>query len=321
MKIIKTFLIICMLSLLFCACSASDTGTDTTAAELQTETTEEPVITAEPATTETIPAETEAPSQSSVMVPILMFHDVKTYAGGTWSMSADNFRKTLEFIVDNGYTPVSFEQLVDYVDGRSDLPPKPVCITLDDGYFSNYRNVLPIITERNIPITVFMTCQTVREDGTTPTADEGDLDILSLAELKIMEASPLVSIQSHTYDMHGTDTSSDGTKRIGAFPLETESESEFKEAFANDCALAENVLANAGVETCFAFSYPNGQAHEWAESVLRERNYRVSVTTDSTHLNLVVRGDPESLFLLGRMNVNDDTTEDDLFLYLITSAE
>ncbi len=63
---------------------------------------------------------TAIPSQ--VVVPILMFHDVRTCEGGTWAISADHFRSTLIFLQENGYTPISFEQLIDFVDGVAGIP-------------------------------------------------------------------------------------------------------------------------------------------------------------------------------------------------------
>lgn len=257
-------------------------------------------------------------SPDEVKVPILMFHDVKTFEleGGTWSISAENFRSTLEFLLENGYTPISFEELVNYVDGVSDIPDKPVCITLDDGYFSNYKNVLPIITELNVPITIFMTCNTVRQEGVMPSEDENILCKMSAEELKIMETSPLVHIQSHTYALHGVNTSYSDIERDNAMPLETESKKAFKAIFAEDCEMAEKVLSDSGVKDYTVLSYPSGKNHKWTEEVLRERGYRVSLTTDNNHVNLVVRDKPKSLWLLGRLNVNDETTEAGLLEYL-----
>lgn len=262
----------------------------------------------DPGWTETYPTE--------VTVPILMFHDVKTCEGGTWSISAEHFRSTLGLLLSNGYTPISFEQLVNYADGLCGIPEKPVCITLDDGYFSNYRNVLPVITELKVPVTVFMVCNTVRDAAVVPDTDENILFKMSAAELKIMEASPYVSIQSHSYGLHGANRSYGETERDCALPLDRESKAEFREIFEKDCALAEEVLADAGVRRYLAFSYPEGKYHRWTEDILYKRDYRLSVTTDSGHRNLVVRGRPETLFALGRMNVNDETTEDKLFGYL-----
>ncbi|MBR4949393.1 MAG: polysaccharide deacetylase family protein [Clostridia bacterium] len=255
-------------------------------------------------------------NSSQVMVPILMFHDVRTIEGGEWSMSSANFRKTLVFLLENGYTPISLQQLVDYVDDKSKIPEKPVCITFDDGYFSNYRYVLPIVTELKVPITLFMTCNTIRQDEIDPCSDENILYKLSTAELEIMEASPFVQVQSHTYGLHGENTTYSDVVRMSSWPIENESEEEFKKIYAKDCETVENILKGIGVDKCFALSYPNGRYHEWTEDVLAERGYRVSVTSDFHRVNLVTQGKPESLFLLGRMNVNDKTTEEKLLQYL-----
>ena len=258
-------------------------------------------------TTESVP--------DSVMVPILMFHDVKTYAGGTWSMSADNFRKRMKFLLDNGYTPVTFAQLADYADGAASLPEKPVCITFDDGYYSNYKNVLPIVTELQIPITVFVICSAVRPEGVEPDANEEALSMMSAAEIAQMEASPFVQVQSHTYDLHIVGYGEDG-KRGDVLPLASEDAAAYKKMFAEDCTWAEAVLTDAGVTEHIVFSYPGGKYHPLAESVLKERGYRMSLTTDFGHRNVVVAGDPGSLYLLGRMNVNDETTDKELLAYL-----
>ena len=252
----------------------------------------------------------------SVTVPVLMFHDVKTYEGGTWSMSAENFRNTIKFLIKSGFTPISFDELIDYVDGISGIPEKPVCITLDDGYYSNYINVLPIVTDLEIPVTIFMSCKTVREEEIPDDYNENTLYKMSIEELETMQSSPYVEIQSHTYGLHGVNRSYSDVDRSNSLPLDSESKDEYKEIFAKDCELAEGVLLMAGVEENKVFSYPSGKYHKWTEEVLRERNYRVSLTTDYNHRNIVKKGKSETLFLLGRMNVNDDTTEEQLHRYL-----
>lgn len=282
----------------------------TTAATLTEATTSKPI-----ASTNVVLTESTEPEPESVMVPILMFHDVKTYAGGPWSISADHFRDKMEFLLENGYTPVSFAQLVDYVDGAGTLPEKPVCITFDDGYYSNYKNVFPIITELNIPITVFVIGGMIRADGVEPDPNEDALSMMNAAEIARMEASPLVQIQPHTYNLHIVGYG-DGEKRSNVLPLQSEDASAYKKMFAEDCALTESALAETGVAEYIVFSYPGGEYHRWAESVLRERGYRVTLTTNAGHRNLVVVGDPESLFLLGRLNVNDETTDKELLGYL-----
>ncbi|MBE6631380.1 MAG: hypothetical protein E7623_01625 [Ruminococcaceae bacterium] len=256
-----------------------------------------------------------------VEVPILMFHDVRSFEGGTWCISEENFRSVLEFLLEEGYTPVSFKELIDYVDKKATIPEKPVCITLDDGYYSNYNYVLPIIEELEIPVTVFMTCGTVREDGVSPPTDENILLKMNADELRAMEASDFVSIQSHTYALHGTNTSYGERERDNALPFEDESKKSYQEMFALDCERAEELLSSVGVNDHLVLSYPSGKSCDWSEDVLKKRGYRVSITTDYGHINIVKRGDKSSLYLLGRMNVNDETTEEMLLSYLYRSEE
>ena len=300
--------------------ATSDTTTDTeapetapagtTIADTTVRVDTEPTFT-EPETAFAEPAEPE-----SKRVPILMFHDLKREPGGTWSMSADNFKSTMEYILAAGFTPVDFRQLAGYVDEYADLPEKPVCITFDDGYYSNYELLLPIVTELQIPVTVFMTCGTLRPNDEVLEEGTGELYKMSLYELGVMEASPYIDIQSHTWGLHGDNVTYGGTVRDNVLPLYGESEEVYKNVFRTDCDAASKVLLEAGVWAEIVYSYPSGKAHQWAEDVIKERGYFASLTTDFDAQNIVVRGDRDSLFLLGRMNVNDDTPRWELDYYL-----
>lgn len=285
----------------------------------QTEVTCESTVKAEPEPhkapqSETAPTEADAPK--SVVVPILMFHDIKKIPGGTWSMADYNFRDTMEFILDEGYTPVTFRQLVSFVDGCGELPEKPVCITFDDGYYSNYELVLPIITELKIPVTVFMTCGTVRDADKAVGTKPNMLYKLNARELAEMESSPYVDVQSHSFALHGENTAYGEGKRDNVMPLSGESEAQYRAMFNEDCERAEAVLRAAGVQSAVVFSYPCGKYNRFAEETLRERGYRASVTVETGKRNLVVEGERDSLFLLGRLNVNDDTSREKLKEYL-----
>ncbi len=255
-------------------------------------------------------------AQPEKTIPILMFHDVKDTEGGTWSISVEHFRSILLYVIQNDYTPVFFEDLVNFVDGKSELPEKPVVITLDDGYFSNYSHVLPVTTELGIPVSIFLCCGMVREEGTVPNTDKNILSKMSLDELKIMQESPYVHIYSHTFALHGTNLSGSSVPRDNVLPLETEDKEAYRKVFTADCVFAEAVLHSVGADLQTAFSYPSGKHHPWTEEILCERGYRVSVTTDCSHRNRIVQGDSSSLLSLGRMNVNDETTEEILKEYL-----
>ncbi len=258
----------------------------------------------------------ESTSPDSAVVPILMFHNIKSSPGGTWEISADNFKNCVTLLIDSGYTPISFEQLTAYVDGTAGLPAKPVCLTFDDGYYSNYKYLLPIVEKLRVPVTVAMVCRTIRSADTPPETDETILCKMSAEELQELDASPYVSVQSHTWGLHGNNTNYSTEKRDNILPLESESEAEYKDILQRDCDAAESAFADIGIDDINVLAYPSGKFCKWSEEFFAERGYRVTLTTDSSHINLVTRGDSSSLFGLGRYNVNDDTKPESILRYL-----
>ncbi len=250
------------------------------------------------------------------VVPVLMMHDMND-TGGTWSISEDGFRRIVGLLEKHGYTPVSVDDLVSFVEGDGTLPEKPVVLTFDDGYHSNYELLFPIVKELEVPVSVFVKGATIRVEGEEPPANA--ISKMTFEEIKEMNSSPYVSIYSHTFNLHGLNKSYGPEERESALPLEGESEAEYKEIFTRDCESAEEALGRAGVTQFTAFSYPDGKSSEWAEEVLAERGCKVTFTTDYSHDNVVRKEKPRTLKLLGRMNVNDDTTEEMLLEYLSRS--
>ena len=91
--------------------------------------------------------------RDAVKIPVIMYHCIGEEAGGL-TVSPEKFRMHLETMLENGYTPVSLQELVDYVDEGRKLPEKPVCVTFDDGYTDNYLNAFPILKEMLISVSV-----------------------------------------------------------------------------------------------------------------------------------------------------------------------
>lgn len=252
--------------------------------------------------------------KESRVVPVLMMHNMND-SGDTWSISEAGFRRIVGLLGKHGFTAVSVDDLVSFVDGKGTLPERPVVLTFDDGYYSNFQSLLPLATELEVPVSVFVKCLTIREDGVEPPTDE--FGKMNVSEIKALETSPFISVYSHTYSLHGPNTSYGTEERESALPLEGESEAHYKEIFSRDCGRAEETLARAGVKECTAFSYPEGKSCDWAEDVLTGRGYKVTFTTEYSRDNVVTEGDPSSLRLLGRMNINDDATEEQLVQYIM----
>ena len=121
-------------------------------------------------------------------VSVLMYHMIGDIAGNDAVMTEKNLRMQMQYLKDNGYHPITMQELYDYVSKGAALPEKPVCITFDDGYHDSYTIVYPMMKEFNFPWTLFLITDDVGKAYNRMTWEE----------LKEMADSNTVTIANHT---------------------------------------------------------------------------------------------------------------------------
>ena len=93
----------------------------------------------------------------SVSVPILLYHRFGPAASDSMTTTTKVFRSQLEYIMDHGFTVIPLRQLVDYYLGKGPTPsPGSVVIVADDAHKSVYTDMLPIVKQYNVPVTLFI---------------------------------------------------------------------------------------------------------------------------------------------------------------------
>lgn len=138
----------------------------------------------------------QKPAYTGSYIPVLMYHDfASSVQNGRSSntVAAALFEKQLKALLNHGYTPVTFYDLYQYLNKKAGLPLKPVIITTDDGYLSNYTIAYPLLKKYRIPATFFVTTGFM---GVTTQSSH-----ITWAQAREMEESGLIDIQSHTH-MH-----------------------------------------------------------------------------------------------------------------------
>lgn len=65
------------------------------------------------------------------------------------------FRQQIEFMKNN-FNIVTMEQVIDVVEGKSELPNKALLLTFDDGYVDNYTYALPVLEEFGVQGSFFI---------------------------------------------------------------------------------------------------------------------------------------------------------------------
>lgn len=109
----------------------------------------------------TEPASPTAPVKEVKMVhpsgiPVLMYHKIGDDKDNDAVIREDLFREQMKFLKDNGYNPLTMDQLYDYVVNGAAVPEKSVVLTFDDGYADTYSIVYPIMKEYGFAATVFI---------------------------------------------------------------------------------------------------------------------------------------------------------------------
>ena len=230
-------------------------------------------------------------SKYTVRLPVLMYHHLADEGDSSVTVSTEAFERQLSLIREWGYVPITLEELYNYVTLGTALPEYPVLITFDDGYTSNYELAYPLLMKYNTPAAIFVIGVSVGKHSYKDT-DHAMNPHFGWGEAAEMVESGLITIGSHTYDMH-----------------------QWAPFLRADITRSMDEIESALGETPLALAYPGGAWDELAQAMLNELGVKMTFSTE-VGMNTVIKGLPQSLYALKRYNINGDTTDEALKSYL-----
>ena len=87
----------------------------------------------------------------NVIVPILLYHwiavspsDGPNYTS-PYYVKPERFEEEMKLLHDWGYTTITIDMLLKSIAEGTELPPRPMLITFDDGHLNNYTTAFPIM--------------------------------------------------------------------------------------------------------------------------------------------------------------------------------
>ena len=173
----------------------------------------------------------------------------------------ETFEKQIDGLKKLGYHFISYQDLIDYKDGRKAISKNSCVLTFDDGGEDIYTNAYPILQKENIPFTMFIITDLVGEDGRA-----------NWEQLKEMQDSGLALIASHS------------TNHTEFDKLTVE------ETLQNVNESYKNIEENLGEQKVKIFTYPYGLYSEEQLEPLKEAGYIINLTDNkinkSKNLNL-----------------------------------
>ena len=233
-------------------------------------------------------------NQDAVKLPVIMYHLVLKNPGtkNKFIISEATFEEDLKYINENGYTTILVKDLIDYTEGKCDLPSKPILLTFDDGAYNNYLYAFPLAKKYNSKFVFSPICRECERyseiSDENPTYAHANWN-----HIREMSDSGLVEIQNHTYDMHSNKKS-----RIGCTKKSGESKEEYTSKLTSDLKKAQELIKEkSGIEPT-AFFYPFGACSECSDEIIRNIGFKATFLCESK-LNYITKNS-DCLFKLHR---------------------
>ena len=249
-------------------------------------------------------------------VPVLTYHHLADQSDGSVTVSADLFDEQMRALYEAGCTPVLPRDLYEYVYKGKKLPRNPVMITFDDGYLSNFDIAFLLLKKYDFRATIFVIGVTfgkdTYKDGRTPiTPHFGE------EPAREMLASGLVSIQSHSFDMHQF-APYDENPRSGILRRDGEGEQDYIHALRDDCEKEADLIRCVTGLDVLAFAYPFGYHDASSAELLREMGIKMTFTTEPGQ-NTLIQGEPSSLMDMRRYTI-DGSVSPEALLRIVEGA-
>ena len=191
------------------------------------------------------------------------------------------FERSLKWLEHSGYAFISDSQLADFLQRKTPLPKGAVWLSFDDACKELMENVIPVVQERRIPITLYVPTGILEGDGLFPwvphsrstlssldyfVEPHASRDALTIDDLRLLARMPEVSIGSHNVNHAYTD-------EVDA--------NQCRKDIANSKRCLETLL-EAPVRS---FAYPGGRFNRSERNNLIASGYDFAVTTQNSFVD------------------------------------
>ncbi|BBH18845.1 hypothetical protein Back11_01900 [Paenibacillus baekrokdamisoli] len=244
-----------------------------------------------------------------IHIPVLMYHDFEDKLNSHANVRPINFAKQLNYLKTKGYHTITDQDLTLYFEGKEPLPAKPLMITIDDGYESNYDSAYPILKKIGMKATIFVIVNSV---GKTP----GFIKHFGWKQAKEMYDSGLIDIEDHTFNLHEDIPQTTRrffflhkTKMVPALTNKMtvngklETEADYEKRVHDDLLLAKNQIEQHVGNHVDGIAYPYGATNKTVVKIAAQIGLKYGYVINEKIANIY----PNDL-LIDRISVDDNDT-------------
>jgi len=197
-------------------------------------------------------------SDFKTIIPVLTYHNFTLNESTSYKINIDKFDEQMEYLYHHNYSVISMSELKEGL-SRGILPPKPVVITIDDGYKSTYDLAYPVLKKYHFPATLFVYTDFIEKNDYSLTWDE----IREMAKNNFEIGSHTVS-HCNLIKIKENETSEDYLNRIK------------REIF-----LSREILEKEIGREIDIFAYPYGTYNPQVKGLVVQAGYKIIVNANS----------------------------------------
>ena len=204
----------------------------------------------------------DIPAKHEEKIPLLVYHhfvETESQVATPATVTIGKFYNDLQYLEQHGYHSISYEELIAHYESGYKLPPKPFLLRFDDGYLSNYELAFPVMKEFGAKATICIV-------GISVGVTKNIIPHFNWSQAREMVDSGLVSIQSHTYNLHKS-------KPRGVARLEGESLQDYKARLREDFTMMNKLIEDNLGYAPYMLAYPNAVCNEYSEEIAFECGY------------------------------------------------
>lgn len=204
-------------------------------------------------------------------IDVLMYHHFDQDPDSV-TVTPERFREHLDALIQAGYETITEEDLYQYkTNPHYKLPKKPLLITIDDGYESNYSIAYPLLKDKGLRATIYIITS---YRGQQP----GYLRHFGWEEAKEMYDSGVINIESHTHNLHQYVTQGKTQKAAILARQANEDEASYKKRILDDLKTSRELIRQHIGKESISLAYPFGAYDDTVIKLANEAGFKLHIT-------------------------------------------
>lgn len=217
---------------------------------------------------------------------MLMYHHVNRVSSFI-NVTPENFERQMEFLKKNSYKTITVKDYIEITQLKRKVPEKTVMITFDDGWLDNWVFAYPVLKKYGLKAVLFVVTSHIAEKGKRGRADTGDAPelpshkdcqkkvesgskaevMLSWEELKEMESSGIIDVQSHTHTHRRLHRLYEDSKAI-------------MDVLMDELKMSKQMIEEKLNKECIAICWPWGIYNKEYIEAAKKTGYKLAFTTE-----------------------------------------